>query len=115
MFHSNTDSLTFQELQLGLLSVDADGIEALGGSHAALHMVSSEGVQNAALPGPVQAQHQYLLAVSSALQTEGQHTQPGGRGWCEKEAQQGGWKGQPSQGHLSQGGWCRRSSRPSRR
>lgn len=66
--------LTLQELHLRLFSVDADGVEALGGSHAALDMVSCQAVENAGLPSPIQAQHQYLLAVSFTLQSEGRHS-----------------------------------------
>lgn len=70
-------SLTLQELHLGLFGVDTDGIEALGRSHAALDMVRCQGMENAGLPGPIQAQHQYLLAASFTLQSEGQPAQPG--------------------------------------
>lgn len=73
MLHTKTCSLTLQELHLGLFGVDADGIEALGGSHAALDVVSCQGVENAGLPSPIQAQHQYLLAVPFTLRSEGQH------------------------------------------
>lgn len=72
MFRTRTGSLTLQELHLGLFSADTDGVEAFGGSHAALDVVSCQGVENAGLPSPIQAQHQYLLAVSSTLQGEGQ-------------------------------------------
>lgn len=53
MFPAETGSLTLQELHLGLFGVDADSIEALSGSHAALDMVSCQGVENAGLPCPV--------------------------------------------------------------
>lgn len=80
MFSTKIGSLTLQKLHLGLFGVDADGIEALGGSHAALDVVSCQGVENASLPSPIQAQHQDLLTVSFTLQSEGQHTYPGSRG-----------------------------------
>lgn len=57
MFSTKIGSLTLQKLHLGLFGVDADGIEALGGSHAALDVVSCQGVENASLPSPIQAQH----------------------------------------------------------
>lgn len=80
MFSTKTGSLTLQKLHLGLLGVDADGIEALGGSHAALDVVGRQGVENARLPSAIQAQHQDLLTVSFTLQSEGQHGYPGSRG-----------------------------------
>lgn len=64
-------SLTLQELHLALPAVDADGVEALGGRHAALHLVGGKRVENAALPRPVQAQHQDLPAGSLHLLKEG--------------------------------------------
>lgn len=92
MLDTKTGSLTLQKLHLGLLGVDADGIEALGGSHAALDVVSCQGVENAGLPSPIQAQHQDLLTVSFTLQSEGSTLTRAG-GARAKLSRAGGKKG----------------------
>lgn len=73
-------SLTLQELHLALPAVDADGVEALGGRHAALHLVGGQRVEHAALPRPVQAQHQDLPAGSLHLRKGGKRARSAGRG-----------------------------------
>ena len=54
-------SLTLEELDLQVFSVDGDGVEALGGHHVLFQTPRGETVEQAGLPGPVQTQNQHLV------------------------------------------------------